>query len=226
MWNFPMTKRSTAIIIAGIVLNSLLFWGGRYLQLPIGINYAGTAYAAILLGPLAGVLVALVHSLILAGCCYGWMHFTFFLVGAAVAGMAGFAAKRGALRGILAAVGLVTVCYLFSLFLDWVIAVTLVTPPDMKWAGELYNALRMREWDMSLAFLASEGLINIPEIVIAALVAAVGIAVTPGGIAGADDEKADKKDKKKKKKDKKNKIDKKKRKEAEKAEKAEKETED
>lgn len=117
MWSFPITRRSAVIIIVSVVMNYLLFLFTSALNLPIRLDDTGTVYSALLLGPVAGVVVGVVQALILAGFYYGWAGGLNLIVSVVLALIAGIAGRRGEPRGFLSALGLMTLGYFALLFI-------------------------------------------------------------------------------------------------------------
>ncbi|WP_374718054.1 hypothetical protein [Neobacillus sp.] len=92
-----MRKNSSfivAMIPAGIALNWVANSIVEMLKLPIFLNNIGTVLNAVVLGPIYGIVTALMTNTIL-GLVVRWTYVPFALVGAAVALMAYFFFKKG-----------------------------------------------------------------------------------------------------------------------------------
>ncbi|MED3623472.1 hypothetical protein [Neobacillus thermocopriae] len=92
-----MRKNSSfivAMIPAGIALNWVANSIVEMLKLPIFLNNIGTVLNAVVLGPIYGIVTALMTNTIL-GLVVRWTYVPFALVGAAVAFMAYFFFKKG-----------------------------------------------------------------------------------------------------------------------------------
>ncbi len=87
--------RYLVVMITGVAMNLLLNQLAQYCNWPVWLDTTGTAYAAIILEPAAGLIVGLVNNTILAAGEFGPATLVYYAVSAAVALIAGVYLKRG-----------------------------------------------------------------------------------------------------------------------------------
>ncbi|MBR5376446.1 MAG: hypothetical protein IK139_04130, partial [Lachnospiraceae bacterium] len=84
---FPLSKRSLAIIFAGIVLNVAGESIASYYSLPLYMDSVGTFVVSMLMGPLAGALTGVIMNLVTGGAPgYIWLYSIVSIGGAAAVG--------------------------------------------------------------------------------------------------------------------------------------------
>ncbi|MDL2252831.1 ion transporter [Ruminococcaceae bacterium OttesenSCG-928-I18] len=92
-------KRYALVMAASVLVNLLLNVISQYFKLPLWLDVTGTAFAALLLEPAAGLLVGLATNLFFAVVEYGPSSLLYYSSSAAVAVLAGvFLKKEGILQ--------------------------------------------------------------------------------------------------------------------------------
>lgn len=80
----PLVKRYALIMTIGVILNQSLALLAERFNLPVWLDTVGTLYVTIVLEPTAGLIIAIVDSLILAITTYGAASIFYYVVAAAV----------------------------------------------------------------------------------------------------------------------------------------------
>ena len=123
VWEFQISGRSVLIMLVGVVLNYLLFFVTKQLNLPIWLDASGTAYAALTLGPVYGLVTGLIYNLILAGFYYGMNTFWYYsIVGVSLAIIIGICARARLIHNFLDACGVIFLCFLSNVLFFVLIA--------------------------------------------------------------------------------------------------------
>lgn len=87
-------KRYLIVMILGVLLNEGLHQVASAYHLPVWLDITGTAFAAIVLEPTAGLLVGLFNNFILAAFYYDTSSLIYYSVSAAVAVIVGVYLKK------------------------------------------------------------------------------------------------------------------------------------
>lgn len=137
-------KRYAVVMAAGVLMNELLNLLADHLPLPLWLDMTGTAFAALMLEPAAGLLVGLANNMYLAATGgFGTGSLLFYAVSAATAVIVGVCMrKQGKLRAsrILPTILLVILATtLLSASLDLVI--NRAAAPDSHWENLFYQSL-------------------------------------------------------------------------------------
>ncbi|MCP1102714.1 energy-coupling factor transport system substrate-specific component [Aequitasia blattaphilus] len=90
----PKTKRYALIMGIGIIMNLGFYALAHFFHLPMWLDSIGTAYAAVALEPVAGLLIAFVTNFIQSAFIYGTSSIVYYFVGALAALCFGLQSKK------------------------------------------------------------------------------------------------------------------------------------
>lgn len=177
----PKVKRYLWVMAIGVLMDHALDAAAQWLDLPLWLDATGTAYAAILLEPAAGLVVGLINNVDLAVAEFGVGSLLYYSVSASVALVAGLCIrKRGrfAPGRIVAALPLaILLSALLSTVVQWVINGG--GPPATHWEHVYYlRALGAGVPHLPACFIGVLAVKALDMLVSAAIVA-VACLVTP-----------------------------------------------
>lgn len=133
-------KRYLIVMLISVVFNTVFYLVAHFFHLPVWLDMQGTAFAAMILEPTAGILVGLVNNFIEAIFFYDVTTIMYFLVSASVALVVGLMIKKDgkiSIKRIIPVMLLViVVTTILSTLLDYWISGGV---PDSKWELYFYN---------------------------------------------------------------------------------------
>lgn len=151
-------KRYGLILLLCVALN----WGlnriAGYFNWPVWLDTTGTALAALLLEPTAGLMVGLISNMIEAIATYGTSSLFYYSISAAVALIAGVYIGKDGLRSPKRVVSGIAFAIIVSAGLSTLIDFWISggAPPQTYWEHFFYNKAASASWPPLLANLAGE----------------------------------------------------------------------
>ncbi len=173
--------RHAIVIPVGILMNYFFALLGDYLNLPVWLDVSGTAYAALILGPTAGLLVGLINNFYLAIFTFGTSTLFYYAVSACVAIIAGLCLKKDSKfqpSRIIPAILLTMVSSaLISSIVD--IWVNKGAPPNSYWENFYYAIAVNANVPHLLSYFAGEISVKVFDTIAVAIIVAVFYFITP-----------------------------------------------
>ncbi len=172
----PKVKRYVVIILIGVIMNQGLNLLCQELRLPIWLDTSGTALAAILLEPAAGLLVGLINNLILSVFEFGTGALLYYAVSAAVALIAGLYIKRnGKITALWVVIGILLIIIISSVLAGGVeLLVNQGATPTTYWEGIYYTMLQGKGMSHGVSYLLAEGIVKVFDTFATAVVVFIG----------------------------------------------------
>jgi len=172
-------KYLISIMVVGMMMNGLLFFGCYKSGLPLWLDLTGTAYTAYLLGPVPGLIVGLINNLTLVA-FFGFTSIPYYLISLAVALIVGYFGQRGTVRDFLSFCGLVSVIFWICTVLSLCISLVMDNAGSTNdyWGDQVYLALQAAVspfWALTISI----ALLKLIDLFVGALVVWAALLLTP-----------------------------------------------
>ncbi|MEG0688494.1 MAG: hypothetical protein RR466_07385 [Hungatella sp.] len=172
-------KRYLIVMILCVLLNEVCTRLAGYYNWPVWLDMTGTALAAVILEPAAGLLVGLINNFFLAIFVYDASSLVYYSISAATALIVGLNLKKD---------GRIVCKRILPIILAVIVASTLLSGTLTLWHGGISNAtaeqnyyhqLLARGWNPALACFASIGMVKVFDIALSAVLFAVCYLLLP-----------------------------------------------
>ncbi|GEM_PF-6687214 len=144
VWDFEICKRNVIIILVGVVMNYLLYFATKQFQLPFWLDASGTAYAALALGPVYGLIAGLLYTILLTCLGQGTNSLWYvWLISACLAVFIGVLNRKRLIRDFLDVCGVVFLCCLINVLAFTALALFLNQGvPGDRFGRVIFDAMR------------------------------------------------------------------------------------
>lgn len=170
----------TVIIFLGILLNFVLFFISARWKLPFWMDSTGTAYVALLLGPLPALIVGLIHTLILIFFFYGSSAIWFYSVSILIALVVGIGAEERVLKGFSSVCGVTFILYVLTTLLSSLLVLVFCGGQVKNiYAAMFLKALLSGGISPGFSTLIALGAVALPDVIVTAVLVAILYFCTP-----------------------------------------------
>lgn len=166
-------------MILGVLLNEVCYKLGNHFEWPVWLDMTGTALAAVMLEPAAGLLVGLVNNFFLSIFVYDASSLIYYVISAATALIVGLNLKKNGRiswkRIPLVIVGVIV----SSTVLSCLITLWHGGIPNAVVEQRYYTMLIAQGWNRVAALFGSVGVIKVLDITLSAVLFAVCYILAP-----------------------------------------------
>lgn len=176
-------KRNTIVLVAGCLINVALFLCTYYLGAPFILDTVGTAYVALLVGPIAGSIVAVVTGAVQLIFYDGANALMYIFVGIAIALFVGISWRKKLFSDFFRIFGILFCCYLINVILSSLIPMFGISMREGDvWVVHFFNLFRTASYGTYVSAMFANMIMKLPDTLVAGIVVAIAYFLTPKSV--------------------------------------------